>query len=295
MHKRGRQKAPPVMLALCNQKQLDVNVKMELITIMHDMCNNRRNRFHLAKTPPSGGRPIDALTKSKEEWLRWQVYRGKAKERFTVDYIISFAQLKGNKFLFGGVFKITSRKSSKYKVEYTNDYKDLIGRLILEYTGNNTRATVFTPSHIYENSIVSGIYEHRFKGEPFKSYSEINHSFNAIEIIIKNSLTDWKSALSSVFGIYLLSDKKTGKHYIGSAYGKNGIWGRWYDYVNSYHGKNKELKELFNKKSESYFRDNFVFSVLEIISSSSTKEDVIKKESLWKRKLFSKEFGYNKN
>jgi len=259
------------------------------------MCENKKYRFHLAKTTTSGRRPIDALTKSDDEWLSWQIYRGKAKERFTVDYIVSFAQLTGNKFLFGGIFKITSRKSDKYKVKYIDKYSDFIGRLILEYTGNNTRATVFRPTHIYENSIISGIYEHRFEGEPFKSYSDINHSFNAIEIIINNSLPDWKVALSSVFGIYLLSDKNTGKHYIGSAYGINGIWGRWCDYVNNHHGKNKELKELFTKRNETYFRDNFVFSILEIVSSSSTKEDVINKESLWKRKLFSKEYGYNKN
>ena len=183
---------------------------MELVTVMHDLCENDKYRFHLAKTTTNGNRPIDALTKSDGEWLRWQVYRGKAKERFTVDYIVSFAQLSGNKFLFGGVFQITSRKSDKYKVKYIEKYKDLIGRLILEYTGNNTRATVFRPSHIYENSAISGIYEYRFKGEPFVSFEEINHSFNAIEIIIKNTLPDWKVALSSVFGVYLISDKKTG-------------------------------------------------------------------------------------
>ena len=268
---------------------------MELITIMHDMCDNKKYRFHLAKTTTDGNRPIDALTKSDDEWLNWQIYRGKAKERFTVDYIISFAQLSGNKFLFGGVFQITSRKTDKYKVKYTEKYKEFIGRLILEYTGNNTRVTVFKPTHIYENSTISGIYEYKFQGEPFISFEEINHSFNAIEIIIKNSLPDWRVALSSVFGVYLISDKKTGKHYVGSAYGINGIWGRWCSYVNNYHGSNDELIELFNKKSESYFRENFMFSVLEIISSSMTKDDVIKKESLWKRKLFSKEYGYNRN
>ena len=250
---------------------------MDLATIMPDLFEDKIYRFHLAKTAISGNRPLDALTKSDEEWLRWQAYRGNAKERFTVDYIVSFAQLSGNKFLFGGIFQITSRKSAKYKVRYTKKYKELIGRLILEYTGNNTRVTVFKPSHIYENSSISGIYEHKFQGEPFVSFEEINHSFSAIEIIIKNSLPDWKVALSSVSGVYLLSDKKTGKYYIGSAYGGNGLWGRWCSYVNNFHGSNDELVELFNKKDESYFRNNFVFSVLEIISSSMTKEDVIKK------------------
>jgi len=268
---------------------------MELVTVMRDLCENDKYRFHLAKTTTSGNRPIDALTKSDGEWLRWQVYRGKAKERFTVDYIVSFAQLSGNKFLFGGVFQITSRKSDKYKVKYIEKYNDLIGRLILEYTGNNTRATVFRPSHIYENSKISGIYEYRFKGEPFVSFEDINHNFSAIEIIIKNILPDWKVALSSVSGVYLLSDQKTGKHYVGSAYGSNGIWGRWCNYVNNYHGSNEELVELFNEKSESYFRKYFMFSILEVLSSSMPKDEVIKKESLWKRKLLSKEYGYNCN
>ncbi|MFK5949705.1 MAG: GIY-YIG nuclease family protein [Methylococcales bacterium] len=262
---------------------------------MTDMYDNDKYRFHLAKTEPNGRHPIDALVKSDEEWLRWQVYRGKAKERFPVDYIVSFAQISGDRFLFGGVFKITSRKKKVYSVEFLKKYDELIGRLIIEYTGKNKRQTVFTPSYVYENSRISGIYEHKFKGEPFKSYETINHNFNSIEIIINNGLPDWKTALSSVSGIYLLSDKKTGKQYIGSACGSNGIWGRWKEYVNNCHGSNIELRELFESKSEKYFRDNFVFSVLEVLSASMTKEDVVNKESLWKNKLFTKEHGYNSN
>lgn len=268
---------------------------MDLATIMTDLCDDKKYRFHLAKTSPKGYRPIDALAKSEETWLGWQVYRGNAKERFTVDTIVSFAQISGNKFLFGGIFNITSRSSEKYEVEYSPDYKDLIGRLVIEYLGNNTRATVFRPTHVYENSRIVALYETRFKGEPFSSFELINHNFNAIEIIIKNELPDWKVALSSVSGIYLITDEETGKHYVGSAYGGNGIWGRWCTYINSYHGNNDDLVELFKDKSESYFRENFRYSLLEVVSSSLPKEEVIRKESLWKEKLFSRKHGYNRN
>lgn len=268
---------------------------MDLNTIMNDLAHDDQYRFHLAKPSNSGTRPLDVLTRSKEDWLGWQRYRGNAKERFPVDKIVSFAQISGNRFLFGGVFEITSRSSKRYSVKYTKDYSELIGRLILEFTGKNTRATVFKPSYVFENSLVSGIYEHRFQGEPFISYEEINHSFSAIDIIISNSLPDWKVALSSIYGIYLISDKNTGKHYVGSAYGGNGIWGRWSNYVNNFHGSNDDLVELFNKKSETYFRENFKFCLLEVMSSSSTKEEVIGKESLWKNKLFTKEHGHNRN
>ena len=129
------------------------------------------------------------------------------------------------------MFKITSRASKRYSVKYVDNHFELIGRLILEFSGKNTRATVFKPSYIFENSKISGIYEHRFQDEAFVSYEDINHSFNAIEIIINNLLPDWKVALSSIYGIYLISDKKSGKHYIGSACGGAGIWGRWHNYV----------------------------------------------------------------
>ena len=268
---------------------------MDLIRLMNDLNNDTKYRFHLAKTEPNGGRPLDALAKSENDWLDWQVYRGTERERFVKDFVVSFAQIEGNKFLFGGIFKIISRTDEVYDVEYTEEYRDMIGRLIIEYQGNNLRGTVFTPSYIYSHSIISGIYEYRFKGEPFRSYDEINHDFSAMEIIVKNELSDWKVALSSVSGIYLISDKATGKHYVGSAHGGDGIWGRWNSYIYGFHGNNVDLVELFKKKNEEYFRENFKFAILEVMSSAKTLEEVISKESLWKRNLFSREFGYNQN
>ena len=266
---------------------------MKLSRLMGDLNDNKIYRFHLAKKEPKGSRPLDALAKSEDDWLNWQLYRGKSKERFTKDNIVSFAQISGNKFLFGGIFEIIDRTGKRYDVVYSKKYYDMIGRLIIDYQGDNTRATVFRPSYIFSNTRISGIYEYKFKGEPFISYDEVNHDFGQMEVIVKNNLNDWKVALSNVSGVYLITDKATGKHYVGSAYGSGGIWARWKSYINSYHGNNKDLKELFQKKSEKYFKDNFKFAVLEIMSNAKTKEEVIHKEHLWIKKLFTKEYGYN--
>jgi len=83
--------------------------------------------------------------------------------------------------------------------------------------------------------------------------------------VIKNELNDWKVALSSVYGVYLLTDKNTGKHYVGSAYGSQGsqgIWGRWSDYIYGCHGNNKELKEPYTIQSREYFEEHFKFTIL---------------------------------
>ena len=108
-------------------------------------------------------------------------------------------------------------------------------------------------------------------------------------------MADWKAALSSVFGIYLLTDIATGKHYIGSAYGEYGIWGRWVNYIYSFHGNNMDLLELFGEKGETYIKSNFKFTILEIIPPTKSSTEIIHKECLWKEKLMTRAFGFNKN
>lgn len=39
---------------------------------------------------------------------------------------------------------------------------------------------------------------------------------------LASSSTDWKTTLSSVKGVYLLTDIKEGEHYVESAYGEDG-------------------------------------------------------------------------
>ncbi|MBF1034889.1 MAG: GIY-YIG nuclease family protein [Candidatus Nanosynbacter sp.] len=72
---------------------------------------------------------------------------------------------------------------------------------------------------------------------------------------------DWCRALRSRKGVYLITDKNTGKQYVGSAYGEDGILGRWSVYLKSGYAKNekennkypnKKLKELVKEKGLKY-------------------------------------------
>lgn len=107
-----------------------------------------------------------------------------------------------------------------------------------------------------------------------------------------NNVT-WYHALRSVNGIYCITDTRTGRLYVGSAYGKNGIWARWADYATSGHGVNKKLIELLKRDPEAV--NCFQYSILEILPGSSTADDAIEKEALWKLKLGSRTHGYNEN
>ena len=102
-------------------------------------------------------KPIDVLARSKEEWKNWQMHKGK-RNRFPVDYIISFAQINGDRFLFGGVFKVINRTKESYEVQLLEDYEDLIGQVVLEYRGTSKRNTVFKLENIFQKLRIIEIY-----------------------------------------------------------------------------------------------------------------------------------------
>ena len=58
-------------------------------------------------------------------------------------------------------------------------------------------------------------------------------SFNDLKQLLENpdSSREWYRMLSSISGIYLILNTVSGEQYIGSAYGKDGIWNRWKKYI----------------------------------------------------------------
>ena len=114
--------------------------------------------------------------------------------------------------------------------------------------------------------------------------------------VVENEAGDyalWQAALSAVNAVYLIVDTQSGRQYVGSAYGKEGLLGRWRIYVDSLHGHNKLMKELICAHPERY--KYFQFSILQILPKTVTDDEVIHTESLWKQKLRTIEFGMNDN
>lgn len=252
-------------------------------------------RFHMAKTEPSGSTPLQALAHSDGEWEGWQLYRGKEKERFTKPFVVTFAQVSDDRFLFGGLYEIVDRSGEDYAVERKSDLQEFIGRLVVSFKAANTRSTVFKPQYFFEHAEVAELYPIRYQGEVFPGLEQIHHGFRDLEIVFKNDLSDWKAALSNAKGVYLIVDESSGMQYVGSAYGDDGFWGRWGQYLQTLHGGNKHLIALVKEKSGEHVKNYFRYSILEVVGSSLIEEQVIAKESLWKNKLGSRAFGLNAN
>jgi len=128
----------------------------------------------------------------------------------------------------------------------------------------------------------------------FPGYHSVLLSMGLLKTVIRQDLPSWKAALRSVSGVYVIVNTATGKQYVGSAYGGNGIWQRWSAYAATGHGGNKELRDVLKKNGKAHAA-NFQFAILEICDIMASKEYVIGREVYWKTVLCSREFGYNVN
>ena len=261
-------------------------------------------------------RPLDDFIKDGEiagegeesAWWWWQAWREDGqKNRWTRKYILSFMRVypEGkNVWLFGGIFEVKGiREDSLYDVRLTDKGKEYIGRLKVIFP-EPKRQKYLLLENVYPNLKFSEILKARYSGVTFPGYKNISLDFPALESIVNTSRDDWRTALSLIKGIYVISDKETGKKYVGSAYGAGGVWSRWSCYVYSFHGGNKELKELLEDdnlpeifQKADYVRENFRFTLAEWISDKDTVDNayIIARENFWKEALLSRKFGYNAN
>ena len=254
-------------------------------------------KLHLACRDKNFVQPLDEYVIDPAKWVGWNEWRGRRND-WTKPYVLSFMEFyhKTDTWLFGGAFAVLERRENGYKLCSLPSFEKYVGRLLASfhrYQGMRGRA------YLLENYIddfkVSEILPLPYTGESFRGFENIDHDFSTLEAVFRNERTDWKAALENVKGVYLITDNSNGKHYVGSAYGDAGIWSRWACYIGTGHGWNDELLKILKHKGRKYARENFHFSVLEVMAKSTPDEAVIAREGHWKRVLLSREHGYNKN
>jgi hypothetical protein len=240
--------------------------------------------------------PLEVWVRSKEEWQGWQEY-WPGRNDFNRPLIFSLMQFhyETDIWLLGGVFRVLDRHADRYEVELTDLGKEFIGRLKIRSSYRNRTTRTNMEPH-YPEFEVQEILREPYSGRAFCGYDEIDLSFEELEALIKNDRPDWKTALESVKGIYLITDTHTGKRYIGSAYGDQGIWSRWKCYIETGHGGNKRIHDLIKNAGLDYCRSHFRFALLEQRLSKTPDEKILEREIFWKRILLTRgEQGLNCN
>ena len=232
------------------------------------------------------------LIKDKDELIEYQ--KEQAKPVFSkCDYIISFIGKERKKSILFGIFKVKgcTQKNGMYYYEFEllPEFEYLCNRVIVDWGGN---AIAWHQWYHTQPKEIVQILPQGYLGD-FPGLVDFVLDFDELKVLVENpeANEDWKNHLSSINGIYLILDSKTGHQYVGSANGRGGIWQRWTDYANTVHGGNKKLKQICQANPN--YHKNFRYSILQTLPSNITQREIVGIEHLYMEKLGTRAHGLN--
>ena len=242
----------------------------------------------------------DIYLNDNEVFMNYQSEQ--VKKRFMdVDYIVAFIGEEGVASRFVGVYRnmglikeigdYNDEVLAKFDFQEVGGFELLKERVIIDWRN----PVSWLQNYINEMPVVRidrGLKEDNIP--VFSRFEDVLLDYNQLSRIFETNNIEWKSKLESCNCIYLILDKSNGKQYVGSTYNKQGIWGRWAQYAATGHGGDKDLMPLL-EADPNYARKNFQWCILETLPLKILEEHAIDRESLYKRKLGTRDFGYNNN
>lgn len=249
----------------------------------------------------------DLLRDEDPGWIRMNSWKEKhANHNLNyVDYMLAFAQYPAygtNYYVFGGMYKVEKIlpevfSDIGYKLTLMDEYAEYRKRLIVKLERPIGREIYNKPFANVQRDFNPEIYELApgTKINNFPGYNSVLLTHKDMQSIFKLDSPEWKTALSSVKGVYCITDRSNGQLYIGSASGDyEGIWQRWSQYadVDDLTGGNKTFEELKNRGAD-HIIDNFTYSILEIFDMRTKRDVIVKREEYWKRVFQTVKYGMN--
>lgn len=244
--------------------------------------------------------PLDLYKTNPDEvnvtWFLWHDDR----RYFNVGQTaICLLKLRGDQWLLTTIKKITRLLDVTDGVGYdaveVKEYEQYFGRLVVEYH-NPCRTMGRKYENVMDELEVVQILNEQYTGNEFPGYENVRLSYPLLKNIVDRQLPGWVDALRNQKAVYLITDTKTGKMYVGSATSQTGmLLQRWSSYAADGHGGNVELRELVKQQGLEYVKENFQYSILENYNARMDDGYILKRESWWKETLCTRTHGYNKN
>lgn len=257
---------------------------------------------------------IDNYYNDKESLLIGNFYNSEKRKWFDEgETVIGLARISGDRWLLFDISKITKDYDKLgfpnaglydfYDHEPIKEYESLLGRVIVKFHKDGSYVTVKAENAMDKFEVSEILPETLDQIDSFPGYKNVSVSYSELKNKLGKS-KEWQTALKCRKGVYVISDHQTGKLYVGSAYGKNGIYGRWETYIKSGFDKNEQendkypnkgLQEIVKNEGMSYIQNNFHYAILETFTDDVADDYIIQRESYWKKVLCTRKFGYNEN
>lgn len=244
--------------------------------------------------------PMDLYRSNPEiintQWLFWNEKR---RYFYEGQIAVCFLKLSYDMWLLTTIKRVTKDFGISGGVSFEGKeiekYKPFFGRVIVQYHKTSMAQGRYF-SELQDELVVNQILPDVYDGEDFPGYDKVRLSYAQLEVIIRCGKKDWIAALSNQKAVYLITDKNTGKLYVGSATSDSGmLLQRWSNYVANGHGGNKELFELVEREGFDYVKKHFQYAILENYNAKVEDRIILIRESWWKETLQTRVWGYNSN
>lgn len=252
----------------------------------------------------------DLLLEDDPEWLIMNSWKTKQSNNNLnhAEYLIAMAQYYPygpEYFAFGGLYRVEKKlpevfNDVGYELTLMKEYQEYIKRLIIKIEKPIGRDVYNRRYHTIQDQLNPEVYEiaPNIKLGHFPGYQNVRMNHKEMQQVLLREDPSWKSALSYVKGIYVITDKSNGKLYIGSASGNtDGIWQRWsgYAHLENLTGGNKEFNNILLNKGKEHIQKYFQYSILEIFDTRTKSEIILERENYWKNVFDTKKNGMNHN
>lgn len=170
-----------------------------------------------------------------------------------------------------------------FNLTETEIMTDLAGRLVIRWNSPRTWWIKGTTATQYLVETIADA-----EPIPFPGFDNLVLSYPKLQAVMREpAFASWRTALGAVKGIYLITDTRNGRHYVGKAEGSENIRQRWNSYATTGHGGNTKLRQL---KPES-----FQFSLLRVFDPATPTSVINAAESHYKVALDTIRHGLNAN
>ena len=182
-------------------------------------------------------------------------------------------------------WRATARTPLRYQLRRNSILDELALRVVIEVPARGMKLNSL------ERDVV-GLRESGCVG-PCPDYQDIEVSIALLQAIFRNpdANSSWRDRLSAVGGIYLLTDLRTHRLYVGKTDAREGFWDRWHAYAQMRTG-NVLVDPAF--ATGALQPQQTIMSILQVVPRGSATEHRIEQlESRWMHRLQTRHVGYN--
>lgn len=170
-----------------------------------------------------------------------------------------------------------------FDLERSDAMSDLRNRLVIGWRSPRTWRINATTAATYPVLEIADA-----QPVPFPGFDALTLDYPQLQAVMReHRYAAWRTALASVVGIYLITDTRDGRHYVGKADGAENLLQRWAAYSVNGYGGNVELRGL----DPSSFR----LSVLRVFDPATPTGQINAAEGHYKHALDSRRHGLNRN